>query len=95
MARAMWKGAVIAVSEEVERVEGNLYFPPSALTRAHLRASDHTSVCGWKGTARYYDVVVGDQVNRNAAWYYPEPKDAAKNIEGYVAFWNGVTVEER
>lgn len=84
---------MLAESDEFEVVEGNVYFPPTALSRGHFRESDHHSVCGWKGTASYYDVVVGDEVNRNAAWYYPEAKDAAKNIEGYVAFWNGVTVE--
>lgn len=94
MPRAMWNGAVLAESEAIERVEGNVYFPPGAVRREHLTESAHHTVCGWKGTASYYDVVVGDAVNPNAAWYYPEPKDAAKNIAGYVAFWKGVTVEE-
>lgn len=94
MARAIWNGAVLAESDTFEVVEGNIYFPPGSLVRAHFRESDHHSVCGWKGTASYYDVDVDGKVNRNAAWYYPDAKDAAKNIEGYVAFWNGVTVEE-
>ena len=93
MATATWNGVILAKSDTFEVVEGNVYFPPAALDRAHLRESTHTSVCGWKGTASYYDVVVGDQVNANAAWYYPAAKDAAKNIEGYVAFWKGVSVE--
>ncbi|MEC7518407.1 MAG: DUF427 domain-containing protein [Myxococcota bacterium] len=93
MAKATWNGAVIAESDDFEVVEGNVYFPPSAIAQEHFRPSDHTSVCGWKGTAKYYDVLVEGEVNRNAAWYYPDAKDAAKNIEGYVAFWNGVKVE--
>lgn len=93
MAKATWNGAVLAESDDYEVVEGNVYFPPGALVREHFEDSDHTSVCGWKGTARYYHVRVGDRVNENAAWYYPETKDAAKAIEGYVAFWNGVAVE--
>lgn len=93
MAKATWKGAVLAESDDVRIVEGNVYFPPDAVRRDHLRESAHHTVCGWKGTASYYDVVVGDAVNANAAWYYPSTKDAAKEIEGYVAFWRGVTVE--
>lgn len=83
----------MAESDDVEIVEGNVYFPPSAIAREHFQESAHHTVCGWKGTASYYDVVVGGERNANAAWYYPSTKDAAKNIEGYVAFWNGVTVE--
>ncbi len=93
MPRATWKGAVIAESDATEVVEGNHYFPADALDRQYLRDSEHTSVCPWKGTAHYYDVVVGDDVNAGAAWYYPSTKDAARHIEGYVAFWRGVTVE--
>ena len=92
MATATWNGTVIAESEEFELVEGNIYFPPDALRKKHFRPSAHTSVCGWKGTASYYDVVVGDAVNESAAWFYPAPKDAAKNITGYIAFWKGVEV---
>lgn len=94
MAKATWNGATIAESSTFEIVEGNVYFPPDAVSRANLRASETHTVCGWKGTASYYDVVVGDAVNADAAWYYPQTKDAAKNIEGYVAFWKGVTVEK-
>ena len=93
MARARWNGSVLAESDAFERVEGNVYFPPSALDRRFLRESAHTTVCGWKGTARYYDVVVDGAVNPNAAWYYPDAKDAAKHIEGYVAFWKGVEID--
>ncbi len=93
MAKATWNGAVLAESSEYEVVEGNVYFPPSALAREHFRDSSHRSLCPWKGTASYYDIVVGDETNDNAAWYYPSAEDAAKNIEGYVAFWKGVVVE--
>jgi uncharacterized protein (DUF427 family) len=93
MPRAIWKGAVIAQSNRTEVVEGNQYFPPDAVKREHLRESSTHSVCPWKGTASYYDVVVGDQVNKDAAWYYPTPKEAARQIANHVAFWHGVTVE--
>ena len=93
MSRALWNGTVIAESEQCIAVEGNQYFPPDAVRREHLRASDTHSVCSWKGTASYYDVVVDGKVNKDAAWYYPQPKDAAKEIANYVAFWHGVTVE--
>jgi len=93
MTTARWNGAVIAQSDATIVVEGNHYFPPDAVRPAHLRASATHTTCGWKGIASYYDVVVGDAVNRDAAWYYPAPKDAAKNVAGYVAFWHGVVVE--
>jgi uncharacterized protein (DUF427 family) len=94
MARATWNGVVIAESDAYEVVEGNVYFPPGAVRQEHLRPSETHTVCGWKGTASYYTVVVDGQENVDAAWYYPEPKDAAKNIAGYVAFWKGVVVEK-
>lgn len=94
MVRALWNGRVIAQSERCEIVEGNRYFPPEAVRREFLRESASHSYCGWKGTASYYDVVVGGQVNRDAAWYYPDPMPAAANIKGYIAFWRGVTVED-
>jgi uncharacterized protein (DUF427 family) len=90
--QASWKGTVIASSDDIVSVEGNAYFPPEALRAECFRPSSHRSVCGWKGEAHYYDVVVGDQVNANAAWFYPDPKDAAAGIRGRVAFWKGVTV---
>jgi uncharacterized protein (DUF427 family) len=92
MAKAMWNGVVLAESDDVVMVEGNAYFPPGALDRRYFRESQTHTVCGWKGTASYYDVVVGDAVNADAAWYYPTPKDAAKQVTGRVAFWKGVVV---
>jgi uncharacterized protein (DUF427 family) len=94
MARALWNGIVVAESDRFEKLEGNIYFPPDALKREHFRPSPKTSLCPWKGIARYYDVVVGDQVNAGAAWYYPEPKPAAGRIKDHVGFWQGVTVED-
>jgi uncharacterized protein (DUF427 family) len=93
MPRASWNGSVIAESTAFESVEGNVYFPPGTVQRQNLRDSSTTTVCPWKGTAHYYDVVVGEQVNRDAAWYYPDPKPAAQNIKDHIAFWRGVTVE--
>lgn len=95
MPRATWNGAVLAEApnDDVQIVEGNVYFPPGAVHTDLLRPSDHHTVCGWKGTASYYDVVVGDAVNANAAWYYPAPLPEAKMVEGYVAFWHDVRVE--
>jgi uncharacterized protein (DUF427 family) len=94
MVRALWNGRVIAQSERCEIVEGNRYFPPDAVRREFLRESASHSYCGWKGTASYYDVVVGGRVNRDAAWYYADPMRAAAKIKGYIAFWRGVTVED-
>ena len=93
MARATWNGVVIAESDRTRIVEGNHYFPPDAVRAEHLAASDTHTVCGWKGTASYYDVVVGEARVADAAWFYPDPKPAAKEIAGYVAFWRGVRVE--
>jgi uncharacterized protein (DUF427 family) len=93
MPRATWRGQVIAESDDFETVEGNVYFPPQALKREYFRPNERHTVCGWKGTASYYDVVVDGETNPAAAWYYPDPKPAAANIKDHVAFWNGVTVE--
>ncbi len=93
MARATWKGKVLAESDRVEIVEGNVYFPPDTVKREHVRDSKTHSTCPWKGEASYYDVVVDGETNRDAAWYYPSPKNAAANILNHVAFWRGVTVE--
>jgi uncharacterized protein (DUF427 family) len=93
MPKATWNGAVIADSDRCEVVEGNSYFPPDAIRREHLKESSTHTTCPWKGEASYYDVVVGGQVNKDAAWYYAEPKTAANDIKGYVAFWRGVKVE--
>jgi uncharacterized protein (DUF427 family) len=91
--KATWHGAVLAESDDTVVVEGNHYFPPESLRREHFRPSATHTTCPWKGVASYYDVVVGDDVNRDAAWTYPEPKDAAREIAGRVAFWRGVRVE--
>ncbi len=93
MFRAIWNGTVIAESATTEVVEGNHYFPPESLREGFFRPSDTKTVCPWKGTASYYSVVVGDKVNADAAWLYPEPKAAARQIKGMVAFWKGVRVE--
>ena len=92
MVEARWNGAVIARSDDTVIVEGNHYLPPEAVDPAVLRPSDHTSVCPWKGTARYYSLAVDGAENKNAAWYYPETKPAADNIRGRIAFWKGVEV---
>ena len=94
MPKASWNNAVLAESARFETVEGNVYFPVESLRSEHLRPSDSHTVCHWKGTASYYDVVVDGQVNKDAAWYYPDPKPAAANIKGHVAFWRGVKVEK-
>ena len=91
--KAIWRGALLAESDETLVVEGNHYFPAASLRREHFRDSSTHSVCPWKGTASYYDVVVGGDVNRDAAWYYPAPKSAAANIAGRVAFWKGVEIQ--
>jgi len=96
MPRATWNGAVLAEADDdaVEIVAGNVYFPPEAVQPSHLRRSETHTPCGWKGTASYYDVVVDDAVNTDAAWYYPETLPEAKRVQGYVAFWHGVEVEQ-
>ena len=90
--QAIWKGQVIADSDDIVTVEGNAYCPPEALDPSCFLTSNHRSHCGWKGEAHYYDVVVNGEVNANAAWFYPEPKPAAAEIRGRVAFWKGVQV---
>ena len=94
MVKAIWQGTVIAQSDDTEVVDGNHYFPADSVNRQFIRESDATTVCGWKGTANYYDVVVNGQVNPQAAWYYAEPKPQAANIKGRVAFWKGVEIVE-
>lgn len=91
--RATWNGAVLAESDETVEVEGNQYFPRESLNEEFFEESTHTSVCPWKGTANYFTLRVEGEENPDAAWYYAEPKDAAKEISGHVAFWKGVTVE--
>jgi len=94
MARAIWNGVVIAESDYVVVVDGYRYFPRDSVDSAFLRESDHRSVCGWKGTARYYSVVVDGAVNRDAAWYYPAPKAGAAAVQDRIGFWRGVTIEK-
>src|SRR6202140_1819693 len=90
MAKAMWEGAVMAESDATVEGEGNEYFPPDAIRKESFKVGESCSVCPWKGTASYDDLEVKGQRNAGAAWYYPEPKPAAKQIKGYVAFWKGV-----
>jgi uncharacterized protein (DUF427 family) len=90
--RAVWKDTVIAESDDTVVVEGNHYFPPEAVRWDLLEPTDHSSVCPWKGTARYWTVVVVEARNENAVWSYPTPKSAAADIAGRVAFWKGVQV---
>lgn len=90
--KAIWHGKTLAESDDTVVVEGNHYFPKTAIDCALFQESDHTTVCPWKGTASYFDVVVDGERNANAAWYYPAPKDAAKEIKDHVAFWKGVEV---
>lgn len=91
--RAIWHDTTLAESDDTVVVEGNHYFPPDAVKREYFRPSDTHTTCPWKGEASYYDIVVDGEVNKDAAWYYPEPKDAARQIKDRVAFWKGVKVE--
>lgn len=91
--KAIWNNTIIAESNETVIVEGNHYFPSTAIKSEYFQPSDTHTTCGWKGEASYYNVIVNGEVNKDAAWYYPQPKDAAKNIENHVAFWKGVKVE--
>ena len=91
--RAVWNDAVLAESDETVVVEGNHYFPPDSIRREYFRESETHTTCPWKGEASYYDVVVDEAVNKDAAWYYPDVKPAAAEIKGRVAFWKGVKVE--
>ncbi|MCH8326794.1 MAG: DUF427 domain-containing protein [Bacteroidetes bacterium] len=94
MAKAIWNGKIIAESNNCEILERNFYFPSDSINKSYFKNSDMNTVCPWKGTASYYDVVVDGQVNKDAAWYYENPSDAANNIKGYIAFWRGVKIEE-
>ena len=91
--KAIWNGKVVAESDDTVVVEGNHYFPRESVDDSFLVESDHTTVCGWKGTASYFSLNVDGELNKDAAWYYAEPKDAASEIAGRVAFWKGVSVE--
>ena len=90
--KATWNGATIAESDNTEVVEANHYFPPESVDKQYLRPSETRTTCPWKGQAHYFDIVVGEQVNKDAAWHYPEPKEAAASIKDHVAFWRGVEV---
>ena len=92
--KATWENTVLAESDKTIVIEGNHYFPPDSLKKEYFRSSDKQSTCPWKGSASYYHVDAGGKVNQDAAWYYPEPKEAAKQIKNYVAFWRGVKVSE-
>jgi len=91
--KAIWDNQIIAESDKTIEIEGNQYFPPDSIKKEYFLPSDMHSICPWKGEASYYHVKVGEEVNENAAWYYPEPKDAAKEIKDYIAFWKGVEVK--
>ncbi len=90
--KAIWNGQVIAESDQIVTVEGNAYFPPESVDPSYIIPSETTSSCPWKGKANYYSLVVAGKENTDAAWYYSNPKEAAKEIEGHVAFWKGVEV---
>jgi uncharacterized protein (DUF427 family) len=92
--KASWNGVTIAESNETRVIEGNHYFPPESVNRNLIQPSETHTTCPWKGKASYYHVVVNGQTNKDAGWYYPEPKPAASEIQNYVAFWRGVTVSE-
>jgi uncharacterized protein (DUF427 family) len=92
--KAVWENKVLAESDKTVVVEGNHYFPPDSIKREFFAPSDTHSTCPWKGVASYYHVQIGEKSNADAAWYYPEPKEAAKSIKDHVAFWRGVLVSE-
>ncbi len=93
MITAIWNGVVLAESDNTIIIEGNHYFPPNSVNREYLTKSNTHTICPWKGLASYYDVVVKDKENKDAAWYYPEPKSAAKEIKDYIAFWKGIEIQ--
>ncbi len=90
--KATWNNTVIAESDQTVVIEGNHYFPADSIKQEFFAPSQTHTVCGWKGTASYYDIKVEDKTNRDAAWFYPQAKDAAKEIENHVAFWKGVEI---
>ena len=91
--KAIWNGQIIAESDQTKNVEGNQYFPVDSVKKEFLKSSETQTICHWKGTASYYDVVVDGQLNKDAAWYYPYPSDKAKPIKDYIAFWRGVEIK--
>jgi len=94
MAKAIWNGVILAESNNCEIVEGNYYFPPDSINKAYFTETNTHTSCFWKGEASYYTIEVNGEQNKDAAWYYPNPKEKANNIKNYVAFWNGVEVIE-
>ena len=92
--KAVWNGAVLAESDETKIIEGNHYFPPESIHKEFFKSSDTHTTCPWKGEASYYTIEVEGKDNQDAAWYYPETSELAKEIKGYVAFWKGVAIEE-
>ncbi len=90
--KAIWNDKIIASSDDIEMVEGNAYFPEAVVNKEYLRPGDTHTTCPWKGIASYYDVEVNGQINKDAAWYYPNPTEKAKNIKNRIAFWNGVII---
>ncbi|ACB52087.1 DUF427-containing protein [Crocosphaera subtropica ATCC 51142] len=94
MAIAIWNGVILAESNQCEMVEGNYYFPPDSINKQYFKESDTHTTCFWKGQASYYTIEVNGQENKDAAWYYPTPKEKAQNIKDYVAFWKGVQIEK-
>jgi len=92
--KTIWGNVILADSGDTIVIEGNHYFPPDSIKKEYFQESNTHSTCAWKGEASYYDIIVGGKVNKDAAWYYPEPKEAAKQIKNHVAFWRGVEVAE-
>lgn len=92
--KAIWNNTTIAESEHTELVEGNHYFPPESIHKEFFIETNHSTICPWKGKASYYTIQVNNEINENAAWYYPAPKDAASHIKDHVAFWKGVNILE-
>jgi uncharacterized protein (DUF427 family) len=94
MAKAIWENTLLAESAKTIEVEGNQYFPPDSIRKEYLRPSSTYTTCPWKGIASYYNIEIDGHQNRDAAWYYPDPKPGARQIKGYIAFWKGVKVEK-
>ena len=94
MAKAVWNGKVLAESEQTKRVEGNHYFPPDSVNWKYFENSASSTYCAWKGKASYYNIKVGSEMNKDAAWYYPDPSHSASPIKDYIAFWRGVKVTD-
>ena len=90
--KAVWNGAILAESKETINIEGNHYFPPESVKKEYLALSDTQSICPWKGLASYNSIVVEGEENKDAAWYYPNPKEAARGIRDYIAFWKGIKI---